>query len=95
MILDTGASITVLAKSLYNRGIAKPLDSLARVRMKTANGFITCPVDRLIISTSAYTKTISVALTNDSTSLLGANYFSDRRITMDLNNECIYVHPEY
>ena len=95
MILDTGASMTVLAKSLYNRGIAKPLDSLARIRLKTANGFITCPVDRLTISTSAYTKTISVALTNDSTSLLGANYFSDRRITMDLNNECIYVHPQY
>ena len=95
MILDTGASMTVLPKSLYNRGIAKPLDSLARIRMKTANGFITCPVDRLTISTSAYTKTISVALANDSTSLLGANYFSDRRITMDLNNECIYIHPEH
>jgi len=93
MILDTGASMTVLAKSLYNRGIAKPLDSLARIRLKTANGFITCPVDTLVISTSAYTKTIAVALTNDSTSLLGANYFSDRRITLDLNNECIYVHP--
>ena len=93
MILDTGASMTVLAKSLYNRGIAKPLDSLARIRLKTANGLITCPVDTLVIATSAYTKTIPVALTNDSTSLLGANYFSDRRITMDLNNECIYIHP--
>lgn len=93
MILDTGASMTVLAKSLYNQGIFKPLDSLPRIRMKTANGIITCPVDTLVISTSAYSKTLSVALTNDSMSLLGANYFSDRRITMDLANECIYVHP--
>ena len=93
MILDTGASVTVLAKSLYSQGIAKPLDSLPRVRMKTANGIITCPVDTLQISTSAYTNKIPVALTNDSISLLGANYFAGHRITMDLKNECIYVHP--
>ena len=93
MILDTGASVTVLAKSVYSRGIAKPLDSLPQIRMKTANGMITCPVDTLQISTSTYTKKIPVALTSDSTSLLGANYFAGRRITMDLKNECIYIHP--
>ena len=93
MILDTGASVTVLAKSLYSQGIAKPLDSLPRLRMKTANGIITCPVDTLQISTSAYTNRIPVALTNDSISLLGANYFAGHRITIDLKNECIYIHP--
>jgi len=93
MILDTGASVTVLAKSLYSQGIAKPLDSLPRVRMKTANGIITCPVDTLQVSTSAYTNKIPVALTNDSISLLGANYFAGHRITIDLKNECIYIHP--
>ena len=93
MILDTGASVTVLAKSLYSQGIAKPLDSLPRIRMKTANGIITCPVDTLQISTSAYTNKVPVALTNDSISLLGANYFAGHRITMDLKNECIYIHP--
>jgi hypothetical protein len=93
MILDTGASVTVLAKSVYSQGLAKPLDSLPRIRMKTANGFITCPVDTLQISTLAYTNKIAVALTNDSTSLLGANYFAGHRITMDLKNECLYIHP--
>jgi predicted aspartyl protease len=93
MILDTGASVTVLAKSLYSQGLAKPLDSLPRIRMKTANGMITCPVDTLEISASTYTNKIPVALTNDSTSLLGANYFAGHRITMDLKNECIYIHP--
>jgi len=34
-----------------------------------------------------------VALTNDSVSLLGANYFAGHRITIDLERECIYVHP--
>jgi predicted aspartyl protease len=93
MILDTGASLTVLAKSLYSQGLGKPLDSLPRIRMKTANGMITCPVDTLQISTSGYTNKISVALTSDSISLLGANYFAGHRITMDLENECIHIHP--
>jgi len=93
MILDTGASVTVLAKSVYSRGVAKPLDSLPQIRMKTANGMITCPVDTLQISTGDYTNKIPVALTSDSTSLLGANYFAGHRITMDLKNECLYIHP--
>lgn len=93
MILDTGASVTVLAKSLYSQGLSKPLDSLPHIRMKTANGMITCPVDTLKISTAAYANKIAVALTNDSTSLLGANFFAGRRITIDLENECISIHP--
>jgi len=93
MLLDTGASLTVLAKSVYNRGLARPLDGLKRILLKTANGPMTCPVDRLYVSTTAYGRTLPVALTNDSMSLLGANYFVGHRLTIDLNRECIYVHP--
>jgi hypothetical protein len=93
MLLDTGASLTVLAKSVYNRGLARPLNGLRRIRLKTANGPMTCPVDRLHVSTTAYGRILPVALTNDSMSLLGANYFVGHRITIDLNRECIYVHP--
>ncbi|MFC1652914.1 aspartyl protease family protein [Planctomycetota bacterium] len=93
MILDTGASMTVLPKSIYNRGLTKPLDSLRTVQMQTANGMATCPVDRMLVSTTAYSKTMHVALTSGSMSLLGADFFAGHRITMDLERECIVVHP--
>jgi hypothetical protein len=93
MLLDTGASLTVLAKSVYNRGLARPLGSLRSIRLKTANGPMTCALDTLRVITVAYSRTIPVALTNDSMSLLGANYFAGYRITIDLDRECIYVHP--
>jgi hypothetical protein len=93
MLLDTGASVTVLAKSVYNKGLARPFAGLRTIRLKTANGPMTCPVDVLRVSTTAYTRTIPVALTNDSMSLLGANYFAGHRITIDLDRECVYIHP--
>ena len=94
MLLDTGASVTVLAKSVYSKGLARSMRDLKTVRLRTANGPMTCPVDSLRVSTTAYARTIPVALTNDSMSLLGANYFAGHRITVDLDRECIYVHPE-
>ena len=94
MLLDTGASLTVVAASVYQQGLAKPLDSLRRIQVKTANGIITCPVDKIAVSTTAYTKELFVALTNDATSLLGADYFSGRRFTVDLQNKRIIVDPE-
>lgn len=94
MVLDTGASVTVLAKSVYHRGVARPMRKLKTLRLKTASGSMTCPVDTLKVSTSAFTRSVPVALTNDSVSLLGANYFAGHRITIDLERECIYVHPK-
>lgn len=93
MLLDTGASLTVLAKSLYSQGLAKPLDSLPKMQLKTANGMISCPVDRIAVSTTAFSKTIPVVLSKGSTSLLGANYFAGRRFTVDLRNKRIVVEP--
>jgi hypothetical protein len=94
MLLDTGASVTVLSKSVYNRGLARPMAELKTMRLATANGPITCPVDTLRVSTAAYTRNIPVVLTENSVSLLGANYFAGHRITIDLDRECIYVHPK-
>ena len=93
MLLDTGASVTVLSKSAYNRGLARPLAELESMRLTTTNGPVTCPVDTLRVSTSAYARSVPVALTNGSRSLLGANYFAGRRFTIDLDRACIYVHP--
>jgi len=93
MLLDTGASVTVLSKSVYKRGLARHVTELKTMRLTTGNGPVTCPVDTLRVSTTAYARRIHVALVDGSTSLLGANYFADRRFTVDLDRECIYVHP--
>ncbi len=94
MLLDTGASVTVLSKSVYNRGLARPMAELKTMRLATANGPMTCPVDTLRVSTTAYARSIPVALTDESMSLLGANYLAGHRLTIDLDRECIYVHPK-
>jgi len=93
MLLDTGASVTVLSKSVYNRGLARPMADLKTMRLTTANGPITCPVDTLRVSTAAYARSIPVVLTDSSMSLLGADYFAGHRLTIDLEKERIYVHP--
>jgi hypothetical protein len=93
MILDTGSTMTVLPKALYNQGLAKPLDSLRTVQTRTANGILTCPVDRVGVSTSAFGKAMPVLLINSSMALLGTDYFSGYRFTVDLDQEHIVVHP--
>jgi len=93
MLLDTGASVTVLSKSVYNRGQARPLAELETMQLKNANGSITCPVDTLRVSTTAYAKSIPIVLTDDSMSLLGMDYLAGHRFTVDLDRECIYIHP--
>ncbi len=67
---------------------------LETMRLTTANGTISCPVDTLRVSTAACAKTIPVALTDSSMSLLGADYFAGHMFTIDLDGECIYVHPK-
>ena len=94
MLLDTGASITVLAKSAYTQGLARPFGELQTMRLKTANGLMVCPVDTLEVSTAAFTRTMPVALTDRAVSLLGADYFAGHSITLDLDRACIYVHPK-
>jgi hypothetical protein len=93
MILDTGASVTVLPKAVYDRGLSKPLDGLPTVQLQTANGMMTCPVDRLSLTTAGYTKTIPVALTAGGMSLLGADYFAGHSMTLDLERQCIVLNP--
>lgn len=93
MMLDTGASVTTIPFGLYKKGNAKPLSELKREKFETAKGIIQSYIDEVQVSTSAYSKTITVAISNYDTALLGANYFEGNVFTVDVDNECIYVHP--
>ena len=93
MVLDTGASITIVPYQEYQKGNAKPFSKLSRKKFETAKGTIYCYIDEVKVSTSAYSKTSLIGISNYDTPLLGVNYFQDNVFTVDVENECIYVHP--
>ncbi|MDP3297991.1 MAG: retropepsin-like aspartic protease [Thermodesulfovibrionia bacterium] len=95
LLLDTGASITTIPYDLYKRGNPISLTDLKKEQFQTANGIVIAYIDRFKLKTSAYTKEIEVAIINNDVSLLGANYFEGNVYTIDLTNECIYIHPKY
>lgn len=93
MLLDTGASVTVISKELYSKGQTVPTEKLQKQRIQTANGLVDCFIDILGISTIAYSRKVEVAIVDDCLPLLGANYFAGHVFTVDLDNQCVYVHP--
>lgn len=93
MILDTGASVTIVPMKLYLKGTPKPLSQLRRQEFQTAERTIQCYIDEVQVSTSAYSKTSIIAISDYDTPLLGANYFEGIVFTVDVENECIYVYP--
>jgi len=95
LLLDTGASITTIPYNLYKTGNPINLNSLKKEKFQTADGIVIAPTDKLKLRTSAYTKEIEVALIDNDVLLLGANYFEGNVYTVDLTNECIYIHPKY
>jgi hypothetical protein len=93
MLLDTGASVTVISKQLYSKGQTIPFKKLQKQKIMTANGQIECSIDVLEVSTTAFKRNVNVAIVNDGIPLLGANYFVDTLFTVDLENQCVYIHP--
>lgn len=93
MILDTGASVTIVPIKLYLKGNPKPLSMLRKEKFETARGVVQCYIDEVQVSTSAYSRKSIIAISDYDISLLGANYFEDNVFTVDVENECIYVHP--
>ena len=94
LVLDTGASITVVPRSVYVRGNAKPIETLPRRRLLTVGGPVTAYIDQIGISTSAYSKETVIAISDTDARLLGANYFEGSVFTVDLDRESVYIHPK-
>jgi len=92
MLLDTGASVTVISNQLYSKGNTIPFEKLQKQEILTASGPIECPIDAFEVSTIAYAKKVEVAILSDCVPLLGANYFAGHVFTVDLDGQCIYVH---
>ncbi len=94
LLLDTGASITLVPRSVYVRGNAKPIESLPRRKLQTVGGYVTACIDQIGISTAGYSRATAVAISDADSQLLGANYFEGSVFTIDLEGESVYVHPK-
>lgn len=91
-LLDTGASLTLVPRSIYTRGNAKPIDSLPTRQLQAVGGSVTVHIDQVRISIQGYSRERSVAISDSDLPLLGADYFEGSVFTVDLEGESIYLH---
>jgi TPR repeat protein len=89
LLLDTGASYTVIPRSFYGAG--KSVSNLKSVGLDTANGRVTAPIVSLGVSVSGLSKTVEVAIMPDDVGLLGVNFFEGYIYTIDIEKESVYL----
>ena len=91
MMLDTGASMTVISLELAQKTGHEDLNEVARRTFSTAKGLMSCPiVQREVIVGDLYKKqTVAVNLEDDS-NLLGVDFFESREYIIDNPSKCIY-----
>jgi len=92
MMLDTGASMTVISLELAQKTGHEDLNEISRRTFSTAKGLMSCPiVQREVIVGDLYKKqTVAVNLEDDS-NLLGVDFFESREYVIDIPLKCIYV----
>lgn len=92
MMLDTGASMTLISLELALETGHEDLNEVSHKTFSTAKGLLSCPiVQREIIVGDTYTKqSIAVNLEDDS-NLLGIDFFESREYIIDNSSKCIYI----
>ena len=92
MMLDTGASMTVISLELAQEAGHEDLNEISRKTFSTAKGLISCPiVQREIIVGDNYKKQeVAVNLEEDS-NLFGMDFFESREYIIDNPSKCIYI----
>jgi len=92
MMLDTGASMTIISLELAQETGHEDLDEVSQRKFSSAKGEISCPiVQREIIVGDLYKKqAVAVNLENDS-NLLGMDFFEAREYIIDNPSKCIYI----
>ncbi|MHA1790763.1 MAG: retropepsin-like aspartic protease family protein [Candidatus Helarchaeota archaeon] len=97
MMLDTGASMTVISKELVLKTSydGEDLKNLKTKSFSTANGLMTCPVVERSISVGGIDRKLQVAINVNSTlNLLGVDFFNGYNYLIDSEDNCIYVWVE-
>ncbi len=95
MMLDTGASMTIISFELAQKTGHEDLNEVARRTFSTVKGLLSCPiVQREVIVGDIYKKqNVAVNLEDDS-NLLGVDFFESREYIIDNPSKCIYIWNE-
>ena len=92
MLLDTGASMTVISLELAQETGHEDLNEVARRTFSTVKGSISCPiVQREIIVGDTYKKQAVAVNLEDDSNLLGMDFFESREYIIDNTSKCIYI----
>jgi len=92
MMLDTGASMTVISSELAQKTGHEDLNEILRKTFSTVKGSISCPiVQREIIVGDTYKKQEVAVNLEDDSNLLGIDFFESREYIIDNSSKCIYI----
>ncbi len=94
MMLDTGASVTVISKELAQKTGHENLNNTPTKTFSTANGLMSCPIVQRELVVGDLDKKQSVAVNlspSDDTNLLGVDFFESKGYIIDSSSKCIYV----
>jgi len=92
MMLDTGASMTVISLELAQETGHEDLNEISRKTFSTVKGLISFPiVQREIIVGDTYKKQAVAVNLEDNSNLLGMDFFESREYIIDNSSKCIYI----
>jgi predicted aspartyl protease len=92
MMLDTGASMTVISVELAQKTGREDLNNISRKTFWTAKGLMSCPIVQRELVVGSLDKKQSVAVnSSDDTNLLGVDFFESSGYIIDNSSKCIYV----
>jgi len=92
MMLDTGASMTVISLELAQKTGQEDLNKVERRSFSTAKGLLSCPiVAREIIVGSLDRKQPVAVNVEDNSNLLGVDFFESKGYVIDADSKSIYV----
>jgi len=92
MMLDTGASMTVISLELAQKTGQEDLNEISKRTFSTAKGLMSCPiVQREIIVGDIYKKQAVAVNLEDDSNLLGMDFFESREYIIDNPSKCIYI----
>ncbi len=92
MMLDTGASMTIISLELAQKTGDEDLNEISRRTFSTVKGLISCPiVQREIIVGDTYKKQAVAVNLEDDSNLLGIDFFESREYIIDNSSKCIYI----
>jgi len=92
MMLDTGASMTVISVELAQKTGREDLNNISRKTFSTARGLMSCPIVQRELVVGSLDKKQSVAVNpSDDTNLLGVDFFESNGYIIDNSSKCIYV----